>query len=499
MNSLLRPLSALLLGSVPLLASTLAVAAPSATFADIQFDVPAAGASSASPATSASASATAAPPAPASAAPVPPTPPPAVQPPAREQPPTPASPHTEYQPAPPTEDQADQWPVVAKGKETAPRYPAIKPYASIVGGVSVDVPIQYQIGTQAASNMADRVSTIMMSDFGVRGALLPWISFESELMANAGIALHGSSAFEGQASLQVRKQVIHLARDWWMVEVGRIVDEASVDYFSYHIADCFLMDPATEPFLLFDGFNLGNGVRGTAEIFPGMRLGFTFNAGTPVSSSALVTFGGSLPGSTSIFGVSAGSVQNDPNNYPSDASQAYTFTPSAMYKNKYFEAKTELQYFAVNIDADDGKAPILTGYNYRANAMAHIWDDRIMPFLNFNYGENATFSATDVVSPNRYVQVGIGGGIDINYEKKWGNYNGVGAMFVQDESEVGSNSIITRNRYYNVGTTYWLAPMLAAGLRFAEYTTEQLNQPPSTNPTPSQGVRSVVATLRLVL
>ena len=231
-----------------------------------------------------------------------------------------------------------------------------------------------------------------------------------------------------------------------------------------------------------------------------MRLGFTFNAGVPVATSETFSIGGSLPPSgLGVFGQSFGSVGASGWNMPTTATQQYTLSPAAMYKNKYVEAKTELQYFLVNIDTNDGKAPILTGYNYRANAMAHIWDDRITPFVNFNYGENATFGAPDIVSQSRYVQVGIGGGIDINYEKKWGNYNGFGAMFMQDESEIGSNSIISRNRYYNVGTTYWLAPMLAAGLRFAEYTTEQLNQPPSTNPTPSQGVRSVIATLRLVL
>jgi hypothetical protein len=474
----------LALGVVPLLLAGTAAAQPDPKNADIQLDVPAAPAPSAAPAVSVT---------------PPTTPPPATRAPAREQPPTPASPHTELEAAPPSADQADQWPVVPSGKEPV-KYPSIAPYASIVGGMSVDVPIQYQIGTHPASNMADTVSTIMMSDFGVRGAILPWISFESELMANAGASLHGTSAFEGQAALQVRKQVLHLARDWWMVEVGRVIDEASVDYYSYHIADCLMMDPATEPFLLFDGFNLGNGVRGTAEIFSGMRLGFAMNAGTPVSSSAIYEIGGTVPGTSGgVYGDSFGSVSASGNNYPTTSSQAYTFTPSAMYKNKYFEAKAALQYSLVNIDTNNGTAPIIHSYNVRGNVMAHIWDDRIMPFLNVSYGENDTFEQGDKISPDRYTGVGVGGGVDINYEKKYGNYNGFGAMFVQDESQIGSNGIISRNRYYNVGTTYWLAPMLAAGLRFAEYTNEQLNQPLSTNPTPSNGVRSVIATLRLVM
>jgi len=122
-----------------------------------------------------------------------------------DEPPTPANPHTELQSAPPTADQGDQWPVVPKGKEASGlSYPIFRPYASITGGVTVDIPYQYQIGKEKPSNFADRVSTIMISDFGLRGALLPWLSFESELMANGGISLHGTSVFEGQASLQVR-------------------------------------------------------------------------------------------------------------------------------------------------------------------------------------------------------------------------------------------------------------------------------------------------------
>jgi hypothetical protein len=392
--------------------------------------------------------------------------------------------------------------VVPKGKEAVGlTYPIIHPYASIVGGVTADIPYQYQIGKEAPSNFANRVSTIMISDFGLRGALLKWLSFESELMANGGISLHGTSVFEGQAALQVRKQVVHLGMDWWTVEVGRIVDEASVDYFSYHIADCFLMDPATEPFLLFDGFNLGNGVRGTAELFSGFRLGFNFNAGNPTSTSAILAFGGSYPPYTNIFGQAAASVPTNVSDYPTDDFQSYVFTPSAMYKNKYFEAKTELQYFFVNPDTVDGKSPILRGYNFRANAAAHIADDLVMPFVNFSYGENDTVNPNNVdqISPNRYTGIGIGGGVDINYQKKNGNYNGVGAMFVQDESQVGPNGIISRNRYYNVGTTYWLAPMLALGLRYAVYTNEQLNQPPSPTPQASTGDRTVLLTLRLVL
>ncbi len=91
-------------------------------------------------------------------------------------------------------------------------------------------------------------------------------------MASGGIGLHGTSAYEGQAALQVRQQVLRLGKDAWRIEVGRFVDPASVDFFSAHVADTFLQDTATRDPLLYDGFNLGNGIRGQLEIYPGLKL-----------------------------------------------------------------------------------------------------------------------------------------------------------------------------------------------------------------------------------
>jgi hypothetical protein len=427
----------------------------------------------------------------------PPTPPSA--PPKRSpgEPPAPAAAHTEYEGAPPTADQEQSFAPEASDDASKVRaFPRLHPFASIVGGGKLDVPIQ-----GPGLNAADRISTIMLSDFGVRGDLLPWISFESELMANGGAGLHGTSVFEGQAALQVRKQVIHLARDWWSVEVGRVIDEASVDYFSNHVADVFLEDDATRDPLLFDGFNLGNGVRGTAEVLPGLRLGMAANAGNATSSSAILEFGGSFPPYSAIFYQAASATRTDTNGYPDDDFQSYVLTPSILYKSKYVEAKTALQYFWVNPGASDGSKPVLRGYNARFNIAGHILDDMFMPYFNVSYGKNDTINLnnTNVISADKYTGISYGLGLDFNYQKKFGNYNGVGVQYVQDASQVGTTGVISENRYYNVGTTYWLAPMLALGLRYAQYTLDQLNQPANLAHTPQSGLRSVLLTLRLVL
>ena len=163
----------------------------------------------------------------------------------------------------------------------------------------------------------------------------------------------------------MRKQLIHLAKDWWTIEVGRVIDEASVDFFSYHVADVFLEDNATRNALLFDGFNLGNGIRGTAEILPGLRLGLAGNAGNPTSTSSVLEFGGSFPPYSAIFYQAAQKTREDLNGYPDDEFQAYVITPSVLYKQKYFEAKAALQYFFINPNATNGGSDILRGYNFR--------------------------------------------------------------------------------------------------------------------------------------
>ena len=109
------------------------------------------------------------------------------------EPPAPANPHTELESGPPSTDQHDQWPPEPAKGDDPKTYPRLHPFASIVGGGKFDNPIQ-----PPNQDSANRASAIMLSDFGLRGELTSWVSFESELMANGGADLHGTSTFEGK-------------------------------------------------------------------------------------------------------------------------------------------------------------------------------------------------------------------------------------------------------------------------------------------------------------
>src|SRR5258708_23026575 len=73
----------------------------------------------------------------------------------------------------------------------------VEPFVSIVGGLKVDNIIQGQNELREG-----RVSAMALSTFGLRGSIGELITFHSEMMANGGTSLHGSSAWEGQAALQ---------------------------------------------------------------------------------------------------------------------------------------------------------------------------------------------------------------------------------------------------------------------------------------------------------
>jgi hypothetical protein len=380
------------------------------------------------------------------------------------------------QPGPPTQTQttpAPQQPAGVVGPVIPPQtgifgnaYPRIRPFLGVVGGLKIDWPI-----SGGDAQKTTRASSIALANFGVRGAITDWASFESEFMASGGTGLRGTSVFEGQAALQVRKQVIHLARDWWMVEVGRIIDEASVDYFSDHVADTFMQDTAVRDVLLYSGFNLGNGLRGTAEVLPGLRVGFAFNGGNPTSTSSTLAVGGSFPPFDRVFFQSFASIGQGANNFPDDRFHVYVLTPSLLYKSGIFEAKAAFQQFFIDTNTTTDTSEDIKGFNLRGTARLHLFDNLLSPFANGALVRNDVVLPGDVttIGPDKYTGIVVGGGVDLNYQKSHGNFNGVGAQFEQVQYQIGDNGVVTRYNYFNLGSTYWLSPNLSIGARLAAW------------------------------
>lgn len=349
----------------------------------------------------------------------------------------------------------------------------VRPYFLIAGGLKYDVP-----KGRPEETKQNRVSTFALGRFGVKATWNDLVDAESELMASGGTSLHGASAYEGQAALQVRQQVLRLHHDAWKVEVGRLIDEASVDYFSAHVAETFLQDTATRNPLLFDGYNLGNGIRGQLELVKGLRAAITFNAGNPVATTSSLMVGGSYPPFERFYTQPQQAVGRDPNHFPDDTFHMLVLTPSLMFDTKYIDGRFAVQGFDVTTNTDKASQDDIRGYNARGTIRLKLLDGLLVPFANAAYTRNDTLVPNDLGkrSADRYQAINLGGGIDIDVARRfqcaYDCADGFGMQYQQVQYVVGEG-LVTTNRYANVGATFWIVPNVSLGARFAFWNTRQ--------------------------
>jgi hypothetical protein len=366
---------------------------------------------------------------------------------------------------------------------------SVDPFIALVTGLKLDTIVQAEGETREG-----RVSAMAVSDFGLRGRIGDLISFESEVMANGGTSLHGASAWEGQAALQVRKQLVRLTYAPFMLETGRIFDEASLNFISDHVVDTLLQDTAVRDPLLYSGANLGNGIRGTFEVIEGLRLGFTFTAGNPVATTASLQVGGPFTPFDRFYIQPYQAVQQAANNYPDDTFHVMLLSPSILFKSETFEAQAELQQFFVDTNTTRTDDQNIKGFNLRTDLRAKLFDGLIVPFANASYERNDTVQANDSskLAPGKYQSITAGGGLDVDLvrnENGWAS--GVGVQYDLVQYQVGGGEV-TRLQYFNVGVTYWINAATAVGGRAAIW----VRRDPGAE---AEGERSLILTLRAVL
>jgi hypothetical protein len=352
----------------------------------------------------------------------------------------------------------------------------VRPYLLVSGGLKADF-----VKEKPNETRNDRISTFALGRIGLKARWLDLVYAESEFMASGGVGLHGTSAYEGQAAMQVRQQVVRVSKWGLSLAVGRIIDEASVDFFSAHVAETFLQDTATRDPLLFTGFNLGNGVRAAYALGLGsgstLRFGFTFNAGNPVSNTASLLVGGAYPPFERFYIQPYQQVNQSANHFPDDTFHTMVFTPSVLLDTKYVDARAAVQMFDINANTTSTADDHIRGYNVRGTVRAKLFDGHIVPFASSAYTRNDTLVATDLSkrSPDRYHAVNFGGGIDLDLQRRFrcshDCADGLGAQYQQVQFQIGEG-LVTTQRYVNVGATYWLAPNVSFSARFAMWMQE---------------------------
>src|SRR6185503_17014027 len=256
-------------------------------------------------------------------------------------------------------------------------------YAALVGGIEYET-----LQTKEDNPAEDRAVTIALSRLGLRGNIGEHVYIESEFEVNAGP--HGTSVWEGQAALQVRNQLVRLRQYDIRVDAGRITDDASLDFYSDHVADQLLTDGFTRASLLASGFNRGNGVLIRYEMpqVPGLQPGITINAANPTSTTASLVVGGTFPPFSRFYFAPYQQVGRDASKFPADEYHIVVVSPSVVYRHGLVDAQAAVQFFRVNTNTSSNMDQPIDGFNVRGGAALRLLDDRVHPFANFSVVQN---------------------------------------------------------------------------------------------------------------
>ncbi|MBP6840963.1 MAG: hypothetical protein KA190_26945 [Kofleriaceae bacterium] len=368
----------------------------------------------------------------------------------------------------------------------APTTPWIRPFAAVVGGLEVET-----LDNRPGDQREDRLVTVALSRFGVRAGVAPGITVESEFEANAGP--HGSSAWEGQAALSVRNQLVRVERGRLRVDAGRITDPASLDFVSDHVFDQLLTDGYTRGSLLASGFNRGNGVHGQFEVAPKIRLGLTLNAANPVSTTSSLVVGGTFPPFARFYFAPYQYVGRDAANFPADEYHFTMVTPSVMIDHDRVTLHAAIQLFQVNTDTTRSDDQHIDGYNARVSAATRLWQQRGRLFANASIVQNEVVDPDDGkrLSGDIYTGTSVGAGVDVA-PWRWGGF-GAQAAYLRDHQ--GARHLADQ-LFVNLGATYHLASATAIGARLALYRRCEAVEDPAATACVVDGERSFFLTLR---
>ncbi len=362
-----------------------------------------------------------------------------------------------------------------------PDQPNVRPFAAIVGGLEYE-----RLDAREGDQREDRGVTIALSRFGLRAALGHGISAESEFEANAGP--HGTSAWEGQAALSVRNQLVRLERAGWRVDAGRITDPASLDFTSAHVADQLLTDAYTRNPLLASGFNRGNGVLVRRALPRGFTAGFTINAANPTSTTASLVVGGTFPPFSRFYFAPYEYVGRDAAKLPADEYYIVIGTPSVEWASPWVRARAALQVFQVNTNTSRTDDQKIDGYNLRGGVgMAR---GTVRPFVNASVVQNEVVDPDDGARLSGEVFTGttFSLGCDVDVRDRHGVGGQVAVLYDRQGMATAATQV-----YANVGGTYWVGQQTAVGLRLAYWSRcEELDGAPCDR----EGERSLFTTLR---
>lgn len=333
----------------------------------------------------------------------------------------------------------------------------VDPFLVVVGGVHA----QFIVPRDDADEREDRFTVVALSRLGMRARFGPHLSLESEVEVSAGP--HGTSVWEGQAALQIRNQLLRIDWEGLRIDAGRITDPTSLDYQSAYVANMLLTDPLTRYPLLVSGFNRGNGVMVRYNLWEGLHVGATVNAGNPTSTTGTVMIGGTFPPFARFYEVPWSHVGRDARGFPLDSMHVLLVAPHLAWESPYLRAQAAVQVFVANTDTNSFGDENLTGYNIRLGLRGILFDGAFQPFANFSRILNDTVEPTDIgtLSQSYYEGITFSGGFDVALY----GLSGLGAQYslVREQVDGGSEQI---RHFVNVGGSLAIFPFLAVDARY---------------------------------
>ena len=371
----------------------------------------------------------------------------------------------------------------------APKKPKlIEPYGAIAGGLmleSLHEPASVQTQTQNP--------TVAITRIGIRGQIGKYVSYASEIEASMGGPLgYGASVWEGQAALAIWDQFVRYTRAGWSVAVGRITDQASIDFTSEHVADLLLADQFTRDPLLYSGADRGNGIQGSYTFWDNhVTAGVTLHSTNPTGITGTLIIGGKLEPFDRPFYLAAAAVGNDANNLPDQNLHIYFASPSLMFHFDHLDIKSELQMYELQTQTSIMDAQPIRGYNLRLGAKwwTPVGRGRINAFANVSRNQNEILDPTTSKYrlPDLFNSYTVSTGADWNYSKR----SGIGFQYAMvDTTEPGQH---VRMHYLNLGTSFWVEDNFAVGVRAAVFAQQISGEMQTT------GERALFVTARLVL
>jgi hypothetical protein len=227
---------------------------------------------------------------------------------------------------------------------------------------------------------------------------------------------------------------------------------------------------------LSSGLNRGNGIWATYEVLGGVGVGLTFNAGSPITSTASPLIGGTYSPYPNFYGGILKALSDDPYRQPPENQHFMLVAPSLAYRNEWIEAHVSVQIFRVDISTASEEDDLLQGTNVRAGVKLRLLGGALVPFLNFSRAANNVVGGANspkTLPGQDWEGMTLGGGLDWNIS---GN-NGIGAQYMlvtgaqgaSGSCLAGADPACVYEHYVNVGGTYWLAPGTSVGARVGFY------------------------------